>query len=487
MPVESFKENRYFVTFIDDYSRCVKVYFMKHKSEVLQKFKEFEASATNEAVCKIGTLRTDNGGEYMSSEFENYLKKKGIKHETSVTHCPQQNGVAERMNRTLVESARAMICHAGLSKVFWAEAVNTAAYIRNRVTTATSGQTPYERWYGRIPDVSHFRVFGCIAYTHIPEVERKKLDKKTIKLRFLGYSDNQKGYRLFDVENRKMIVRRDVIFNETDFGCQKQKVDLKPEAEAEAEPAGERAQSPDVSEEEDSVTEEVQQQEPRRSQRAAKGQPLLRFGFDEYADVTEVTHVALHTAIEEPANMQEALSSKFSAQWKAAADCEYQSLIENKTWELVELPTNRKTVGCKWVFKVKYGEHGEVDRFEGRLVAKGYSQKYGVDYDETFSPVFRFSSLRILLAYSVQKNMLIHQMDVTTAFLNGDLEEEIYMEQPEGYVVSGKEHMVCKLKKITVWSQTVSTLLESSIQGVNGITELYSESCRSMYLCQKIF
>ena len=271
----------------------------------------------------------------------------------------------------------------------------------------------------------------------------KKLDKKTIKLRFLGYSDNQKGYRLFDIENRKVIVRRDVIFNESDFGSQKQKVDLKLEAEVEAE-LGESSQSPDVLEEEDSVAEEVQQQEPRRSQRAAKGQPPLRFGFDEYADVT---HVALHTAVEEPATMQEALSSKYSAQWKAAADCEYQSLMENKTWELVELPTNRKTIGSKWVFKVKYGKHGEVDRFKGRLVAKGYSQKYGVDYDETFSPVLRFSSLRILLAYAVQKKMLVHQMDVTTAFLNGDLEEEIYMEQPEGYVVSGKEHMVCKLKK----------------------------------------
>jgi len=111
-----------------------------------------------------------------------------------------------------------LVYHAGLSKSFWAEAVNTAAYIRNRVTTATAGQTPYDRLYGRIPDVSHFRVFGCMAYAHIPEVERTTLDKKAVKLRFLGYSDTQKGYTLFDMANRKVVIRRDVAFNETDFG-----------------------------------------------------------------------------------------------------------------------------------------------------------------------------------------------------------------------------------------------------------------------------
>ena len=141
------------------------------------------------------------------------------------------------------------------------------------------------------------------------------------------------------------------------------------------------------------------------------------------------------------------MSSEYSVLWKAAADAEYQSLIENKTWELVKLPDNRSVIGCKWIFKVKYGDQGQVERFKGRLVAKGYSQKYGIDYDETFSPVVRFDSIRALLAFAVQKKMLIHQMDVVAAFLHGDLEEDIYMEQPEGYVIPGKEDMVCKLKK----------------------------------------
>jgi len=171
-----------------------------------------------------------------------------------------------------------------------------------------------------------------MAYAHIPEVERTKLDKKAVKLRFLGYSDSLKGYRLFDVANKKVIIRRDVAFNETDFGCQKHP--LKIESEAQVEPE----QLPGAIN---------PQQEPRRSQRATRGQPPLQFGFDEYAEVAEVTHMALHAAIGEPTTTQEAWNSKHSTQWKAAADSEFQSLMENKTWELVELPTSRKAIGCK--------------------------------------------------------------------------------------------------------------------------------------------
>ena len=263
------------------------------------------------------------------------------------------------------------------------------------------------------------------------------------------------------MNKRKVVVRRDVGFNETDFGRQSQPLEIESEADTEAQ------QPPEVSE--DSVSETGPQEPPRRSERATKGQPPLQFGFDEYAEFTDMTHVVLHAAIDEPSSIQEALTSKYSEQWKAAVDSEYQSLMENKTWELVELPVDRKAIGCKWVFKVKYGEQGEVERFRGRLVAKGYSQKYGIDYDEMFSPVVRFNSIRALLAYAVQKRMLIHQMDVVTAFLNGELEEEIYMQQPEGYVESGNENLVCKLKKSIYglkqsprcWNQAFRKLMES--------------------------
>ena len=187
--VDSIGGSRYFVTFIDDYSHCVSVYFLKHKSEVLRKFQEFELLVVNESGGRIVKLRTDNGGEYVSTEFQEYLKSKGIQHELTVAYTPQQNGIAERMNRTLMESARSMMSHARLPNHYWAEAVATAAYLKNHSSTAAleDGTTPYEKWYGHKPNLEHLRVFGCAAYAHVPD-RRRKLDDKAEKLRFIGYS-----------------------------------------------------------------------------------------------------------------------------------------------------------------------------------------------------------------------------------------------------------------------------------------------------------
>ena len=155
----------------------------------------------------------------MSNEFEAYLKSKEIHHELTVPYSPEQNGVSERMNRTLMESARSMITHAGLPDCYWAEAVATASYVRNRVPTTAfkDKMTPYEKWYGRKPNLSNLKVFGCMAYAHIPDVQRQKLDKKAEKLRFVGYSIQSKGYRLLDERTSKIVIRRDVTFNEADF------------------------------------------------------------------------------------------------------------------------------------------------------------------------------------------------------------------------------------------------------------------------------
>ena len=207
---------------------------------------------------KIAALRTDNGGEYLSKEFEEYLKLKGIRHELTIAHTPEQNGVAERMNRTLMESARAMIAHAGLSNEYWAEAVATAVYLKNRTTSAVKeGMTPYEKWYKRKPDISHLKVFGCVAYAHIPDCERRKLDKKAEKLHFVGYCKNSKGYRLLDEKTRTIVKRRDVTFNESNFDLSKT-VTVKHIT---------TDMGPEVSEQEEEPQRDEPQQEPRRSER----------------------------------------------------------------------------------------------------------------------------------------------------------------------------------------------------------------------------
>jgi len=151
--------------------------------------------------------------------------------------------------------------------------------------------------------------------------------------------------------------------------------------------------------------------------------------------------------LEEPQNIEEALTCENSKEWECAMQEEYNSLMANNTWTLVPFPLGRKPVFCKWVFKIKQGVNGEVERYKARLVARGFTQTYGVDYNETFVPIEKFTSIRCILALVALENMEIHQMDMKMTFLNGELEKEIYMEQPQGYVHQGDEHLVCKLHK----------------------------------------
>ena len=182
--------NRFFVTFVDDYSRCCTVDFLKSGAEVPDKFKLFERCVANYSCQNIASLQSKNEREYLSQKLESYLESKGIHHNLAVPYSPAQNGAAEHMNRTLLESARSMMIHAGLQDKFWAEAVECAAYIRHCTpTSAIKGyKTPPEVWSGKKPDVLHLKVFVCLAYPHVPVAHRQKIDNKVMKPRFMGYS-----------------------------------------------------------------------------------------------------------------------------------------------------------------------------------------------------------------------------------------------------------------------------------------------------------
>ena len=211
----SFSGCYYFLTFINDISNYVWLYVLKSKDEVFQRFKEFKSSVEKETGYEIKCLRSDNGGEYKSANFEAFLRDNGIKHECTVPKTPEQNGKAERMNRTLVEAVRTMLADAHLPKIFWAEPISKAVYLRNRSpTTAVTGKTPFEALTGKKPNVQNLKIFGCLAYSHVAKDERQKLDFKSNKCIFLGYECNVKGYRLYDVNKKKVFVSRDVIFNE---------------------------------------------------------------------------------------------------------------------------------------------------------------------------------------------------------------------------------------------------------------------------------
>lgn len=459
----------------------------------------------------IQVLRTDRGGEYMSTEFQDFLKSEGIVHQRTTPGTPQQNGKAERLNRTIVESAKSMLHTAGLSNGFWEAAVSTAVHVRNRAPKRSLGwRTPYEVLTGRKPDVSYFRTFGCLAYRLVPRDKRLKLAPNAESLVFVGYEFGTKGYRLWDKHSRKFVISTDVVFDENIFPnrptpstpptrtipptLQPSYVELPIPPFADAppppEPAGpvgvpaenvkpepeppeeERPHTPErpltpppvqppatpphqpprsppsVRDERRAARREVQmQQELRRSTRERKPARAWR---EQLAAAEEELDEATAYAVsfpDEPSTYREAIRSDSQENWQRAMQEEIDSLKRHGTWKLVDLPPGRKAVKCKWVYKVKHNADGSIERYKARLVAKGFTQVKGIDFDETFAPVARLDSLRYLLALAALEDWEIHQVDVKSAYLNGELDEEIYMEQPEGFAAKGEEGKVCRLLK----------------------------------------
>ncbi|UYV82136.1 hypothetical protein LAZ67_21001087 [Cordylochernes scorpioides] len=433
----------YFVSFKDDFSRFRVAYFIRHKSDVLEKFKEFVKRVRTETGNKIKRFRTDNGTEFLNKNFSDYLKSLGIVHELTAPYTPEQNGIAERDNRTIVESARCLLHGRKMPLELWAEAVNTAVYLLNRCTTKVLGNsTPYEIWYKRKPSILHLKTFGCNAYVHIPKDNRKKLDKKSIRTFFVGYTETNKNYRMWDPIARKIIISRDVIFTEANT----------------SENIQDNQQEQVTIYSEESVDNTNTSSKPEESCRY----PLrnrIRENEQTSTSCTRAISYACYVHDQEPLNYEDAIVGQNSKQWKLAMDDEFNSLMKNQTWTYVTLPSDRKAIACKWVYKIKQNADGSNKMFKARLVAKGYSQKPGLDYGETFSPVVKFDSIRTILSLCASLDMEMIQLDVKSAFLNGDLEEELYMEQPQGYENPDFPNHVCSLQK-SIYASYIERTLE---------------------------
>lgn len=458
--------NRYFLTFIDDYSKYCTVYLLKQKSEVGNKMIEYiehiktkfgfkpkiiNPDFINREVSSIGckpkVIRSDRGGEYVSNQVQNYLKAEGIHMQYTTSYTPQQNGIAERKNRYLVEMAKCMLIDGELSKKYWGEAILTANYVQNRTLSRTISSTPFEKWNFKKPNVCHFKKFGSDAYVMIPKQKRRKFDENSVKLKFVGYDENSKAYRFVNVENDKITISRDVEFIQINSYKNEQK------------PKNDQVNE---SKQPENITSNTNVLMPRRSNRINKGLPPDRLGYlvNDGNDFKEEN-------ILEPKDHLAALSCEQKEKWIEAINDELNSLKQNQTWELVERPVNRSIIGCKWTFKLKRDVDGHIARYKARLVAKGYSQKFGSDYDEVFAPVVRQVTFRTLLAVAAKRNMNVKHIDVKTAFLYGELEETIYMEQPPGFEDQSQGEKVCKLKKslyglkqaARVWNETVKRAL----------------------------
>ncbi|KAK1601336.1 hypothetical protein QYE76_007898, partial [Lolium multiflorum] len=448
MSVASRGGYRYVLTFTDDLSRYGYIYLMKHKSETFEKFKEFQSEVENQRNKKIKFLRSDRGGEYLSYEFGMHLKKCGILSQLTPPGTPQRNGVSERRNRTLLDMVRSMMSLTDLPLSFWSYALETAAFTLNRAPSKSVETTPYELWFNKKPKLSFLKVWGCEAY--VKKLQPDKLEPKAEKCVFIGYPKETIGYTFYHRSEGKIFVAKNGTFLEKEFLTKEvtgRKVELDEIEESllvdQSSAVPENVPVPptpttEEANDNDHETSNETATEPRRSTRD-------RATPDWYDPCLNVMIVDNND--EDPATYEEAMMSPDSNKWQEAMKSEMGSMYDNKVWTLVDLPDSRKAVENKWIFKRKTDADGNITVYKARLVAKGFRQIQGVDYDETFSPVAKLKSVRILLAIAAFFDYEIWQMDVKTAFLNGDIEEELYMVQPKGFVDPKNADKVCKLQR----------------------------------------
>ena len=445
-PLEATKHGEiYFATFIDDFSRMSFVYPMRNKSDIHIKFKEFKAYVETNTNKKIKAIRSDRAREYEMGEFGRLLREFGIVHELTAPYSPEQNGTAERLNRTLLEKVRTMLIDSKLAESFWDKALNFANYARNRTPSQVlDWKTPYEMFYKKVPNVRHLRAFGCKVFVLNSKFDSKLSPRSQVGI-FMGYTASTSNYVI--LTKNGYVVSKDVNFIENELP------------------------GPTVFEE-----------------NAEKTIPALvvntgsvaALGGDNNQSEESSSIKLLPIVPPVPETYKEAIESEESQKWTQSMKEEYESLQNMGTWSLEPLPAGCKALDNKWVFAVKTNEDGSVERYKARLVVKGFLQRAGVDYDETYATVASLKSLRLVLTLAATEDMEIHQIDVKTAFLNGDLPQVIYMKQPKGFESPNHPNYACKLQKSLyglkqaplIWQQTLSAKLKSI-----GYTNLISEEC----------
>lgn len=317
--------SRYMLLFKDDYSYFVTAYFIAHKNEVSDRLKNFLKKTENIIGRKIKTLRTDNGLEFVNCHVKEIISEHSIQHQRTVAYTPEQNGSAERENRTVMEAVRSMLHERNAPKELWAEAANTAIYVINRTEREDTQKAPFELWHEKKTVFEKPITFGAKAYVHISKIHRKKLDSKVKIGIFVGYGEDVKGFRIWYPETNKIEHARDVIFDERRIFSDNKRESSQMEQQFELvnnENKKEKDEQQDVQQEIQAIQRQPEEERPIEERFEEE-----RFEEDTYSDT-----------------YSEAICSPDVKKWKKAMDEEIASLKENRTWTLVDYPDNKKVI-----------------------------------------------------------------------------------------------------------------------------------------------
>ncbi|KAL2232434.1 UNVERIFIED_CONTAM: Retrovirus-related Pol polyprotein from transposon RE1 [Sesamum indicum] len=437
----------YVLTLVDDYSRVTWTYLMRYKSQTTSLLSSFIKQVQTQFGLQVRSLRTDNGPEFLASSCQELIKNHGIIHQKSCIYTPQQNGVVERKHKHLLQVARALMFESHLPKHFWAESILAATFIINRLPSPTlNWKSPYELLYETSPSYQPLKTFGCLFYAANVQPHKSKFEPRATRCVFIGYVHGQKAYKLYDIEQRSVLISRDVIFHENVFpykNCTMESehcpvpltinVECEPINSAPLSTAIPSTTSGNLSTSFPSSASDNSAADthpslvvsppslPRRSTRPSHKPSWLKdFVCHSSIDCqtpsfsvasSHLSFLAALSIVQEPRTYAQA---KDILEWQQAMDTKITALEENDTWEVTTLPSDKRAIGCKWEYKVKLKPDGSVDRYKARLVAKGFG-------------------------------WALHQIDINYAFLHGYLNEDIYMLPPDGYSVP--QGQVCKLKR----------------------------------------
>lgn len=489
MNVPSLGGAKYFLLFKDDYSHFRTVYFLETKDEAVSRLHAFVKLTENQFGRSLKKLMSDNGKEIKNNSIRQILEKFGVFHLKSNVYTPQQNGRIEREMRTVVEAARSIIHSKGLSEDLWAEAINYAVFTLNQTGISTvKDKSPAEIWFGRRVSINKLKSFGCTCYVLIPDHKRGKMDKKSRKGIFVGYDLDSPCYRIYLPEENDVVSSDNVVFDEEiksrrgssveTYEHPSERNDIESDAETPDESITDESFH-DVIEASDNSSEDSSESKTRPRNLRDRRNLRKPAKFADYKLSSDEDTVLIGEVNDIP--VDEALKDK---QWHKAMTEEFESLTNMQTWKLVELPENVKPLSCRWILREK-----QDGRLKARLVARGYQQTKGIDYTEIFSPVARHASIRLVLSIVASKKMKLKTFDVKTAFLYGELEEEIYMTQPEGFH-DGTDR-ICKLSKSIYglkqapknWNKKVSSFLKTlNFKNTDDDPCIYYNKNRSMLM-----